>query len=395
MRVNFFKVLFGLVILSAAWMPSKIPLVAAKESTAVQISLIFQNVNDQDTAIQGPEDSMRRDAEEYAKYFNVDIFEAIRRLELQDNIGDLNGNLGEMESETFAGLWIQHQPEFRVIVQFTKEGEELIQPYIENTSLSDSVEIRLINTSLDNLEVDRVRTAQIVQSLGLDMFTGIDVKENRVNLYVLDPEQLAASLQEANYDLPANVKVIKVQQLLTPMTDIFGGLALTTCTSGFSVKNSSGTKGITTAGHCDNTQQYNGVNLPFQAGTVPGSDPYDIQWHTAPGFTVRNLIFDGTYNRYIYSVEWKNNQTVGEWVCKYGKNTGYACGPIEEIGINGQNVRVNISVEGGDSGGPWFWNNTAYGTTMYRAIFPDGHIEAIYGPVDQIYNILGLTILTN
>ncbi|MCS7017190.1 MAG: S1 family peptidase [Gemmatales bacterium] len=196
--------------------------------------------------------------------------------------------------------------------------------------------------------------------------------------------------------MPANVVVLKVNEMPRKVSDIFGGLTLTTCTSGFSVRNSSGTKGITTAGHCNNSQSYNGVNLPFQSGTPDSGGIYDIQWHTAPGFTVRNLIFDGTYNRYIFSVKFRANQSVGERVCKYGKTTGYACGTIATTSQDGVNVRVdNMTLQGGDSSGPWFWNNTAYGTTIAACTLSNGNPYAIYGPVDQIYNILGLTVLTN
>ena len=45
--------------------------------------------------------------------------------------------------------------------------------------------------------------------------------------------------------------------------NIYGDLALSLCTSGFSVKNSAGAKGITTAGHCGNNLSYDGTNLPY------------------------------------------------------------------------------------------------------------------------------------
>ena len=35
------------------------------------------------------------------------------------------------EKDTFAGLWIQHQPEHRFVVLVTHDGEETIRPYIE------------------------------------------------------------------------------------------------------------------------------------------------------------------------------------------------------------------------------------------------------------------------
>ena len=333
------------------------------------------------------DDALVRDAREYASVMQVDLDEAIRRLQLQDAIGGLGAALVEKEEDTFAGLWIQHQPEYRVIAQFARNGEATIRPYSENGPLAGIVEVRTASITLNELETARAQASQVTQELGIRANSGINVFENRAELYVLAPVQLDDALRKADLQLPANVEVIKVDELPKEVTDIFGGKALRTCTSGFSVRNAGGTKGITTAGHCDNWQTYNGTNLPFQSGTTGGI--YDIQWHTAPGFTVRNLVFDGTYNRYIYGVKFRSSQSVGEWVCKYGKTTGYACGTIVDKQFDGVNVRVNTGVQEGDSGGPWFWNNTAYGTTI-SALGSD----SIYGPVDHIYNILGLTVLT-
>jgi hypothetical protein len=344
-------------------------------------------------AQQGDE-ALMKDAQAYAAAMGVDLGEAIRRLQLQDDIGSLNAALAANEADTFAGLWIQHQPTYRVVVHFTRDGEAVIQPYIEHGPLAGMVEVRIAHATLNELEAARAQAAQIAHGLSIRASSGINVLKNRAELYVLDPTEFDVALREADLQLPANVKVIKVSELPKEVTDIFGGLALTTCTSGFSVKDSGGTKGITTAGHCSNDQWYNGVKLPFVSGTTGGV--YDIQWHTAPGFTVRNLVFDGTYNRYIFSVKFRANQSVGEWVCKYGMTTGYACGTIATTSQDGVNVRVdNMTVQGGDSGGPWFWNNTAYGTTISSCTLGDGTPCAIYGPVDHIYNILGLTVLTN
>jgi hypothetical protein len=344
-------------------------------------------------AQQGDE-ALMKDAQAYAAAMGVSLDEAIRRLQLQDEIGSLNAALAVNEADTFAGLWIQHQPTYRVVVQFTRDGEAVIQPYIEHGPLAGIVEVRIAHATLNELEAARAQAAQIAHGLSIRASSGINVFKNRAELYVLDPTEFHVALREAGLQLPANVKVIKVNELPKEVTDIFGGLALTTCTSGFSVKDSGGTKGITTAGHCSNDQWYNGVKLPFVSGTTGGV--YDIQWHTAPGFTVRNLVFDGTYNRYIFSVKFRANQSVGEWVCKYGMTTGYACGTIATTSQDGVNVRVdNMNVQGGDSGGPWFWSNTAYGTTISSCTLGDGTPCAIYGPVDHIYNILGLTVLTN
>jgi antitoxin component of RelBE/YafQ-DinJ toxin-antitoxin module len=341
------------------------------------------------------DDALMMDAKAYASVMGVDTDEAIRRLQLQGDIGELNRELTEEEGETFAGLWIQHQPEYRVIVMFTRDSETILQSYVRDRALAGLVEAHTTHTTLKELETARSQAVQTVSNLGIRVSSAINIPNNRAELYVLDPAQLTESLRKTNTRLPDNVDVVKFTELSRDVADIFGGKALTTCTSGFSVRNSSGTKGVTTAGHCNNSQSYSGVSLPFMSGTTGGV--YDIQWHRGDhAFTVRNLIWDGTYNRFIYSVKFRASQSVGEWVCKYGMTTGYACGTIATTSQDGVNIRVdNMTVQGGDSGGPWFWNNTAYGTTIAACTLGNGTPCTIYGPVDHIYNILGLTILTN
>lgn len=354
----------------------------------VIVSTVTSVAQDPDKVPILEEEALAVDAKMYSVTFDVDEGEAIRRLKLQDVVGELDAELSKREENSFAGLWIQHQPEYRVIVQFTQNGEATIRPYIENGPLAGAVDVRSASVPLNQLEIARDQAAQVTQKLSIPSYSGINVVENRAELYVLDPAQLDTSLKKASLQLPSNVKVIKVNEMPKEVADIFGGKALTTCTSGFSVKNSGGTKGITTAGHCNNSQAYAGKNLPFQSGTTGGT--YDIQWHTAPDFTVRNLAYDGSGNRYIYSVKFRSAQAVGDWVCKYGRTTGYSCGAIVDKAFDGVNIRVSTSVQGGDSGGPWFLGNTAYGTTISMI-----GSDSVYGPVDHIYNILGLTILTN
>ncbi len=60
---------------------------------------------------------------------------------------------------------------------------------------------------------------------------------------------------------------------------IYGGGTLTTCTAGFSVISSGGTYGITTAGHCGNTQAYEGRALTYRAEHAGALG--DMQWHTS------------------------------------------------------------------------------------------------------------------
>jgi hypothetical protein len=142
---------------------------------------------------------------------------------------------------------------------------------------------------------------------------------------------------------------------------------------------------------------YNGTYLPFQDKAYGG--PYDFQWYTAPGFNVRNLAYDSTNNRYIFSTKHRINQAVGEWVCKYGAVTGYTCGYIIDKNFNPggdmNSTLIRVHRDGynlsalKDSGGPWFSLNTAYGLHVGGIGF-----DAYYMAINYI-DVLGLSVLTN
>lgn len=342
------------------------------------------------------------DAQWYAFTYKVSLEEALRRLQLQDDIDGLEPALIEQEGETFAGLWIQHTPQFRIVVAFTRNGQETIRPYIEGQPWAEWIEVRPAVVTLAELEAIQDMAVHVLARLGVRADSLIDVVRNHVEVRVTDEVQLNVALQRAGLALPDHVVVTQVAGLMRPVADISGGKALSYCTSGFSVKNSSGIKGVTTAAHCPNTLSYNGVNLPFQQERY--GYEYDIQWNRADqSFTVRNLVFDGTWNRYIYGTKSRSSQSVGESVCKYGKTTGGSYGTIETKSFRpiGGDAPPNATATyiwvrnspsgGGDSGGPVFWNNTAYGTLVATT---DG-TDFVYMAVNYVTSGLGVTVLTN
>jgi len=165
-------------------------------------------------------------------------------------------------------------------------------------------------------------------------------------------------------------------------------------------------KGITTAAHASNTQSYGGVNLPFQSANY--GTYYDIQWHTAPGFTVTNKIkyrSDGT-NMSITTTKHRSQQWVGALVYKYGKISGFGAGYISSLTFrpsyvpNAQAtfIRVdntagysNLSSDG-DSGGPWFTAYTAWGSHCTHP--GDDPNDAVYMAINYVSGI-GVSIMTS
>lgn len=308
----------------------------------------------------------QNDAAFYADKFGVSLHEAGRQLQLQEAIDALNGRLTEEQAATFAGLSIEHSPEFHVVARFTRNGEETIQPYL-SPALAQVVRVAPARFTLQQLDRRLEASYRRVHGAGIPSAGQVDVRANRAEVHVLRGRAAAARAVLGDGD----ASVVEVDHLPQEEIAMYGGLALSTCTSGFTVRNSSGVRGVSTAGHCGNTQSLAGYSLTFRAERYSGS--YDIQWHNASGHTWPNTIKVGSTTRSITGTRSRAYQTVGSTVCKQGKTTGYTCGTISTTSYCASGVCTWVRVagngtnlsEGGDSGGPWFSGNTAYGSHTY------------------------------
>jgi hypothetical protein len=171
-------------------------------------------------------DPLLRDAQGYASDTGVSTDEALHRLQLQDGIGELGAELSTNEVKTFAGLWIEHTPEYRVVVQFTHDGEDTIKPYLkQHTELADIVEVRTANVSLADLERAQTNASDSVRASGIPADSGINVYNNSVELYVVkaDRSRFDNALQKGEIRLPDNVRVITVEALAETTEGIYEG----------------------------------------------------------------------------------------------------------------------------------------------------------------------------
>lgn len=174
------------------------------------------------------------------------------------------------------------------------------------------------------------------------------------------------------------------EQLISVPQDLFdqserlgnteaGGLAPSTCTTGFVVIRS-GTRLLATAGHRSNTQRLVTSNVALRYVTGAYRNSYDAQVHAAPGVTLRNRVYTGTGNTNYSTITDRRSRRatpVGNYVCKHGKNTGYGRSYVASKTVRSSRVpsgnatmigtRQHIT-SGGDSGGPWLNGNTAMGT---------------------------------
>ena len=164
-------------------------------------------------ALADGETGLVRDAAEYAKDVGVSHEEAIRRLKLDRLAGKLATTLEANESDTLAAVWLQHKPEFRAIVAFTRDGERTIRPHIDGGPLEGIVEVRRADATRAELLAADEETVRIMRRLQLPFYIETTLRRNRVLLHVTARERLESELREARERLPEHVEVVEVRQL--------------------------------------------------------------------------------------------------------------------------------------------------------------------------------------
>lgn len=387
---------FGLVVLVSALLAvgSQSRLAVASPITA-----------DADTV--APLTPVDSDAGNYAAYFKVSAEQALERLELQALAGKLQAQLGELAPRTFGGLWITNAPEFTVTAAFTDPGPEDLAA-LADARLVPYLRTQRVKSSLQELLQAMSRYASSPDAI-FDM--GIDVTTNRAVIYTTDATTVKARFGDMLASDADVVDVRGVRSLSAPAVDVYGGLSISLCTAGFGIiRAGTAERGIVTAGHCPDSQTANGVSLPFRDQVTTGA--YDLQWNAHGTSTIKNWIKweAGGTTRAITSRKNKVDQVTGQTVCKYGKTTDYGCGEIVDrfyrptgcissatatyVYVHRNNTHL---LDGGDSGGPWFLNNTAYGLSNCSLTLQEGPpklTDGIYTAEDYIEIGLNITVMT-
>ncbi len=355
----------------------------------------------------------QRDIAAYARTHDVSTTEALRRLRVQEAAGDLGARLADAEAGTFAGLWIEHAPRFRVVVRFTQDAQGTLARYVGTGALAGVAEARSAQVPLARLVAEQEAAYDRVRAAGVPASGSVDLQHNRAEVHVTAAGRttalaaLDAVPTTRSSRASGRVDVVTVTALPRPEAAVHGGLEIVgggaVSTTGFTVRRASdGKLGVTAAGHAPNTgtvqTSSGGAATVFEAERAP-SGPYDIQWHSSPGNTLSNVVRDSTSGttRPITSVRLRASQAVGSSVCKFGRTTGYTCGTIDSTTLcnNGSCTYVRVAgrgvnlSEGGDSGGPWFYGDTAYGTHCIGMGDDSG-----YMPVDYISQGLGVSVVT-
>lgn len=164
---------------------------------------------------ENPPDAVFPEVEVYAQHYGITVGEALRRFEIQEAFAGLDTELSIEEAETFAGLYIQHEPEFRIVALFTRDGEETIKPYIPD-GMAGYFEVRTVEVSYLELQNTQNEVSSVLKSLGIPTDSSIDIKENNVRFYVTDLAPVETAITNGSLTIPDYVDIIEVEALAQP-----------------------------------------------------------------------------------------------------------------------------------------------------------------------------------
>lgn len=351
---------------------------------------------------------------EYSRTYGVSLDEAKSRAYKEDYAFEVGRRIEVNSPKTFAGIYIEHEPTFRVVVRFVGDAKTQLAKYTHDP-------LFVPQTAPRSLEVLLAAQADIADQLvkhGIDFTSGIDLKKSEVTLYVQDPVAVRKQFAIA-FRVSPFIRVYKGSGS-SDITEISGGRRVidqdqASCTTGFNVFDGNRELGITTAGHCENSLTYASPRkrLSYQGESDGGS--YDIQWNNQRTSSQPeqqknsiDLIQGPAPSMEVTSVTSSNAYGVGKFVCKSGISGYFKCGTVANMhhlenyrGAVGSYIQVHnannepLAVEG-DSGGPVFGvgDNSAYGVIHARGNIGDpDRNDLFYMPIERL-SVLGISVLT-
>jgi len=183
----------------------------------------------------------------------------------------------------------------------------------------------------------------------------------------------------------------------------YGGEALSTCTSGFVVRrNSDNFRGIAFAEHCgagsitDDGDALTYINDHY--GTHG-----DMQWRYGPDYEADDFYSGNSTTTEVNrrDVSSYGIATEGQTLCLNGKTTHNHCQQVRQVSVCSSGAcnlvqMGNRSAAGGDSGGPWFSGNTAYGIHHGSHCDPFCPYDRdLFTRADRLDDGLGVTVATS
>lgn len=368
-------------------------------------------------------DAELRDLEAVANQFGISLQEAINRYAWNDNFALAVGRIRQAAPGAFTGAEIvdAHHAWVAFAGPAPQAALDLVDTFRSSYS-GVSVEVR---TDLGFTEVELQRAIEavhyaVLEATGVrDASTSYDFATGQIETNVVMESSASASelddlrdiavtslISATRSDILNSVSTSVVRSDRQTLggdesdTEHLGGESLSSCTSGFGTKDSSGVRGISTAGHCPDSLTDDDLSLTFKdqhEGTHG-----DFQWHTGSGtetddFYAGNSSSNEVDRRDVSSVECP---TVGQTLCRNGKMSYRDCQEVRKLNVcsggdcNLVQMGAHLSTDG-DSGAPVYWNNTAYGIHKGWMHDPWPFKREVFSRADRIDDALDISIATD
>jgi hypothetical protein len=338
--------------------------------------------------VQTRSEALAEDAIQYAAQFRVSPDEAFRRLKGQQESVAATDAIAHEFADRLAGISVEHAPEYRIVVLLTGSA-----------AVADRVAAGVPVVFRTGAKATHAQAVAAMRRHLIDFRSelpgargaGYDQRTGEVVLLVTpaDAARIGADAIRARAEALSGVPVrVVVNQLIESDMSIGGGetvvgvSALThrngRCTTGFVVTNGE-INAITTAAHCPDQLTY--IDADDGSSTTL---PMIGSW----GLGYQDVQINGSANSpepYFYANRgagslrrvdsWRNvaSTHAGDFVCHYGISSGYSCATVELTDYappgslcGGPCSPTWVTVRGpscqtGDSGGPVFSGNVAFG----------------------------------
>lgn len=363
------------------------------------------------------------------KAYGLSAAEAAERLSLEAGISQLAERLGRENPDDFGGVWIEHEPTYKIVVAF-KSAElrndirETVQP-----ELRRYVQIRNVRTSARERDALTDRIVAALAALGVDYVSYYEHRTDDMVIEAGSDASVGRIRQALPTDLQSFVKIVRgnVPQRTQASGQVSGDSVYPgwwfsaasgggySCTFAFAAKDNLGRPGILTAAHCPNTPfiyystptpHWVSLSAPQAEWNAPNTK-YDYQFHRTDGlasgawlsydnsstkiyatdpagtsyksYSSQNVISGYASSGYfkVVGTYGYTAQVVGNVMCKTGHSTGLTCGQITHgwYTFNGAkgwietgNSTQFIYATWGDSGGAVFTSPTAAGDVKAAGI---------------------------
>ncbi len=160
-----------------------------------------------ETGPDRPADPPNPDAAIFAEDAGITLEEANQRLVFQETIGDIQPQLMSDLGDTYGGLWVEHEPAYRIVIALTEGDQASIRPYIEGQDWAGYVEVIHVDYTLEELTRDQAAAGRAAETVHASVTTAVDVIHNRVELWVGNPELFQNDLIGAGLRLPPSVVI--------------------------------------------------------------------------------------------------------------------------------------------------------------------------------------------